>query len=170
LSSVEESISFRGVFEYAFDEKGRISLPAPFRQVLRPEDKQTVVFTNFITDGARCMEGFSLSSWKSLEERLKAKSRFDPKLRKFENFYIARAIDCQIDSQGRVTIPLYLRQYAGIEKDATFTASLYGFRLWDRRVWDMIFTDAESAILSDPALFEGVDQFNIQPQTLGAGK
>jgi DNA-binding transcriptional regulator/RsmH inhibitor MraZ len=54
-------------------------------------------------------------------------------------------------------IPGHLRTYAGLERDVTFTSSLHGFRLWDKRVWDVIFNAAEAALMADPSIFAAVD-------------
>ena len=151
---VAKDPSFKGNFTHSLDTKGRVSLPSDFRKVLT-ENK--IVITNYISDGARCIEGFGLSSWYQFEEKLRKKSRFDPKLQKLENFYISRAAECSIDSAGRILIPSHLRVYAGIEKDITFTASLHGFRIWNSKVWDVIFSEAEQALLEDPELFMEVD-------------
>lgn len=150
-------LCFRGSFEHCLDDKGRVSLPATFRQALKEAEISTVVLTNFITDGARCLEGFSLNAWKEFESKMKERSRFDPQVRKLENFYLARAAECQIDKSGRINIAQHLRQYAGFERDVVFTASLHGFRIWDARVWELVFREAETALLEDPALFMNVD-------------
>ncbi len=54
-------------------------------------------------------------------------------------------------------LPQHLREYAGIEKDVTFTSSIHGFRAWDKRVWDHIFAAAEQALMSNPDTFSDVD-------------
>ncbi|RMG39623.1 MAG: division/cell wall cluster transcriptional repressor MraZ [Candidatus Dadabacteria bacterium] len=149
--------SFRGNFTHTLDPKGRVSIPADFRRVLSRNDDHSIVVTNYISDGARCLEGFGLSAWEKFEEKLRARSRFDPKLQKLENFYLARAAECPIDRSGRILIPNHLRVYAGIEKEAVFTASIHGFRIWDKRVWENVFESAEQALMSDPELFTDVD-------------
>jgi len=149
--------SFRGNFTHAIDEKGRVSLPSEFRKVLLERDESSVVLTNYISEGSRCLEGFGVRSWSEFEAKLKEKSRFSAKLQRLENFYLSRASECLIDGQGRILIPSYLRAYADIERDATFTASIHGFRIWDRRVWENIFEEAQQALLSDPELFSDVD-------------
>jgi MraZ protein len=152
-----DEMVFRGSFEHALDDKGRVSLPSPFRQVLKGQAENTVVLTNFITDGARCLEGFSLGSWRQFEAKLAKRSRFDPQVRKLENFYLARAALCSLDASGRITIPANLRIYAGLSRDVVFTASLHGFRVWDKRVNDLVFREAEAALLENPGLFIDVD-------------
>ena len=150
--------AFVGNFQHSLDEKGRVSLPSVFRQVLNNSEENTVVLTNFVCDGARCLDGFPLTSWREFEARLAQRSRFDPQLRKLENYYVARAARCGIDGSGRINIPNYLRNYAGLEREVTFTASMHGFRIWDSRVWDLVFQEAEAALLEDPSLFIDVDR------------
>jgi MraZ protein len=148
---------FRGNFVHALDEKGRASLPADFRRILGNVNERSIVLTNYVSEGARCLEGFALKAWAEFEERLRRKSRFGAKLQRLENFYLSRAAECPVDSSGRVLIPAYLRSYAGIEKEVAFTASIHGFRLWDRRVWELTFAAAEQALLENPDLFSDID-------------
>ena len=152
-----DTLRFRGNFTHTIDGKGRVSLPAEFRRVLAEHEQSKVIVTNYISDGARCLEGFALSSWQDFERKLRSKSRFNAKLQKLENFYISRAIECSIDSSGRILVPSYLRSYAGVEKEIAFTASIHGFRIWDKRVWDHIFSAAEEALMDDPDLFSDID-------------
>lgn len=149
--------AFRGNFSHNIDQKGRISLPSEFRHALIQKNEQAVVLTNYISDGARCLEGFGLKAWEEFESKLREKSRFSSKLQKLENFYLSRAAECPIDGSGRILIPAYLRTYAAIEREVTFTSSIHGFRIWDSRVWNMIFSEAESALLNNPDLFADVD-------------
>ncbi|MBN8548988.1 MAG: division/cell wall cluster transcriptional repressor MraZ [Deltaproteobacteria bacterium] len=153
----ETQLAFRGNFTHTLDVKGRINLPADFRRVLSAAGEQAVVLTNYISDGARCLEGFGLKSWTNFENKLREKSRFSSKLQKLENFYLSRAAECPIDSNGRILLPQHLREYAGIEKDVTFTSSIHGFRVWDKRVWDVIFAAAEQQLMSNPDTFSDVD-------------
>lgn len=149
--------SFRGCFEHTLDGKGRVSLPAPFRQALFLLPEPTVILTNFICDGARCLDGFSKAGWIEFENKLRGRSRFDPQLRKLEHYYLARAVECPVDASGRINIPQHLRAYAALDKQIVFASALSGFRIWDKRVWDLIFKEAEAALLGDPSLFVGVD-------------
>lgn len=150
-------VSFRGNCIHALDEKGRISLPSEFRRVLGEREQRGVVLTNYISEGSRCIEGFALDAWEDFESRLREKSRFSSKLQKLENFYLSRASECSIDGNGRILVPTYLRSYAGFERDVVFTASIHGFRMWDKRVWEMIFAASEQALLENPDLFADID-------------
>lgn len=155
---VSDDVAFRGVFQHSLDEKGRVSFPAEFRTALQESEDQSVVLTNFLSDGARCLEGYSLTSWKRFEQKLRERSRFDPQVRKLENFYLSRSQVVPLDANGRVNIPPHLRTYAGLEREVVFSSSVHGFRLWDKRVWDLVFQEAEAALLEDPALFLDVDR------------
>lgn len=149
--------SFRGNFTHTIDEKNRVSLPSEFRKVLSDIDDQSVVLTNYISEGSRCLEGFGASAWIRFEQKIREKSRFSSKLQRLENFYLSRASECPLDSNGRILIPQYLRSYAGLEKEVTFTSSIYGFRVWDKRVWDVIFASAEQSLIENPDLFAELD-------------
>ena len=157
LNSNMGFVSFRGNYAHSIDEKGRVSLPAEFRRILQDNGEKSVVITNYISDGARCLEGFGVGAWHEFETRLRAKSRFSSKLQKLENYYLSRAAECPIDGAGRILLPAYLRVYAGIEREITFTSSIHGFRIWDTRVWTTIFAAAEETLMSNPDVFADVD-------------
>lgn len=154
--------SFRGNFSHTLDDKGRISLPVDFRRVVEEASAAcgglaSVVLTNYISEGSRCLEGFTVQAWEAFENKLREKSRFSAKLQKLENFYLSRSAECPLDSTGRILVPNHLRSYAGLTKDVTFTSSTHGFRMWDSRVWSDIFNEAEKALLENPDLFADVD-------------
>lgn len=150
-------LAFRGNFTHTVDTKGRVSLPAEFRRILSERNEDRIVITNYISDGSRCLEGFGIAAWRDFERKLKEKSRFSSQLQQLENFYLSRAGECGIDTSGRILLPAHLRTYASIDKEVTFTASIYGFRIWDRRVWEHIFESAEQALLKNPDLFADID-------------
>lgn len=154
---IDHNLSFKGNFVHCADEKGRISLPSDFRETLQKINNESIVLTNYISDGARCLEGFGKTAWLEFEKKLRTKSRFDPKVQKLENYYLSRAAECSVDASGRILIPQYLRLYAGLEKEVVFTSSIHGFRVWDKRVWDVIFSQAERALMDDPSVFVDVD-------------
>lgn len=156
-SGEADNTAFYGNHDHTIDEKGRVSLPKEFRKVLAQQNSRSIILTNYLSDGTRCLEGFALARWKEFEHSLRAKSRFSSKLQRLENFYLSRASECAVDGSGRILIPSHLRTYAGLEREITFTASIHGFRVWDKRVWGHVFSSAEQALLEDPDLFADVD-------------
>jgi MraZ protein len=158
LNLTDSKVLFCGNFHHLLDDKGRVSLPAAFRSFLEEKNEDSIVLTNYLCDGARCLDGYTLSAWKIFQNKLSEKSRFDPQLRQLENFYLARSSMCAVDSSGRINIPTHLRTYAGLTKEVVFASALHGFRVWDSKVWEMIFREAETALLQNPSLFVGVDR------------
>ena len=145
---------FRGSYEHSADDKGRVAVPAQFRQILGSD---SLVVTNYICDGYRCLESYPLSVWNDLEKQLAKRSRFEPKLKTLENYYLSRAQVCALDNAGRINIAANLRNYAGLNKEITFTSTLYGFRIWDSRVWTIVFEQAEAQLLENPEMFLELD-------------
>ena len=141
---------FRGTFEHTIDDKGRVSVPVRFREVLRGNDDDRVVITNFFIGTARCLDVYTHADWKELEQRLQEKPQFDPRVVRFQNYYIAGAHDCAIDKQGRILLPPTLREYAGLDRDVVFTSGLRKFRIWNMETWRQVFGDAERALMERP--------------------
>jgi MraZ protein len=113
--------------------------------------------TNWAVEHGRYLECLSLLEWDALSQRLRRKGRFDPKAQRLENFFIGRGVECALDSHGRIMVPSHLRSYASLEKEVVFTASLDGFRMWDKRVWDTVFPALEAEVIEDPMSFAGID-------------
>jgi MraZ protein len=141
---------FRGMFEHTIDEKGRVSVPARFREFLQATNDDRVVITNFVMASVRCLDVYPHASWLQLEERLRAKPQFNQRVMRFQNYYFAAAHECTLDRQGRVLLPPTLRDYAGLSKDVVFTAALEKFRIWDRDQWQRVFGEAEQDIMDRP--------------------
>jgi len=141
---------FRGTFEHTIDEKGRVSVPARFREVLLASNDDRLVITNFLIGSLRCLDVYALATWQELEERLRAKPQFDQRVMRFQNYYFAAAHDCVIDKQGRILLPPILREYAGLNRDVVFASALEKFRIWDLAQWKQVFGDAERALMERP--------------------
>jgi len=141
---------FRGKFEHTIDDKGRISVPARFREVLQASNDDRVVITNFIISSTRCLDVYPHAAWVRLEEQLREKPQFDQRVMRFQNFYVANAHECVLDKQGRILLAPSLREYAALKRDAVFTSALDKFRIWDKAQWDRVFGEAEQGIIERP--------------------
>lgn len=141
---------FRGTFEHTIDDKGRVSVPSRFREVLQASNDERVVITNYFVGTLRCLEVYGVAAWQQLEERLQEKPQFDPRLVRFQNYYVAAAQDCVIDKQGRILLPPSLREYAGLDRDVVFTSGGAKFRIWDLVQWKKVFGDAERELMERP--------------------
>jgi MraZ protein len=141
---------FRGRFEHAIDSKGRLSVPAKFREVLVGKGDDRIVITNFVIDSARCLDVYPLDEWLRFEEEVKKRPKFDRRMVLFQNYYLAGACECMVDKQGRILVPPTLRQYADLKKDVILVSALEKFRVWDRETWKRVFTEAEEKLMQDP--------------------
>jgi MraZ protein len=141
---------FRGTFEHTIDDKGRVSVPARFREYLQAINDERVVITNFTFAAARCLDVYPYAAWVRLEEQLQGKPQFDQRVMHFQNFYVANAQDCVLDKQGRILLPPALRAFAGLKRDVVFTSALQKFRIWDREQWSKVFADAEQVFIERP--------------------
>ena len=141
---------FRGKFEHTIDEKGRVSVPAKFREYLQAITDDRVVITNFVISSVRCLDVYPHAAWVRLEEALLKRPQFDQRIMRFQNFYFANAHDCVLDKQGRILLPLSLRDYAALTRDVVFTSALEKFRIWDRDQWSKVFGEAEQSIMASP--------------------
>ena len=105
---------FRGRFQHTIDPKGRLSIPARFRDALAQFGEHLVVVPN-----EHALEVHPLEEWQRIEDRLNSQSLFSPEVRQLSRLYISRARDAMVDGAGRVLLPPDTRKQAGLEKDVT---------------------------------------------------
>jgi MraZ protein len=148
---------FRGHFEHTVDDKGRVAIPARFREVLSGLQEERLVVTKFVMRGKRCLDAYPFGAWRQLEVRLQARRRFDPRLVSLRNYYVSGAYECQLDGQGRILLPQYLREHAGIDREVAFAGDIDKFRLWDKDTWQQAFAADEQAVLENPDLWGDLD-------------
>ncbi|MCR5453132.1 MAG: division/cell wall cluster transcriptional repressor MraZ [Lachnospiraceae bacterium] len=129
---------FMGEFEHSIDAKGRLIVPAKFREQLGVE----FVVTKGL-DG--CLYGYPLSEWSKVEEKFRENGSMDKDSRKFARFFFGGAATCEVDKQGRILIPGTLREFAGLKKDVVFAGNLNRIEIWDKEEWAKVssFDDME---------------------------
>ena len=141
---------FRGSFEHTLDTKGRLSIPAKFREVLLGKGDERIVITNFVVDATRCLDVYPLDEWIRFEEEIRKKPKFDRRMVLFQNYYLGGACECVVDTHGRILIPPMLRQYANLKRDVVVVSALEKFRVWDKDAWKKVFAEAEEKLIQDP--------------------
>ena len=100
---------FRGRFEHTIDAKGRISLPAKYREILSSNYNDRLILTNFDS----CLVAYPFEEWITLEEKFKQHSIMEDDVQTFMHYFISGATECAIDKLGRILIPPVLRKHAG---------------------------------------------------------
>ena len=141
---------FRGCFEHTIDAKGRLSVPAKFREVLLGKGDERIMITNFLVDGTRCLDVYPMDEWLRFEEEVRKRPKFESRMLSFQNYYLASATECAVDKQGRILIPPQLRHYADLKRDVMMVSGLEKFRIWDKEAWKKVFAEAEDRLMQDP--------------------
>ena len=143
---------FRGHYAHTVDDKGRVAIPARFREALAGLQEERLVVTKYALRGHRCLDVYPFGAWQELEAKLREKKRFDPAMARFRNYYVSGAHECGVDSQGRILLPQLLREYAGLRRDVMFTGDIEKFRIWDNDTWQEVFSADEQTFLdsTDP--------------------
>ncbi len=124
---------FYGTFEHSIDPKGRLILPARFREALRDSLSENFMMCPGLEG---CIFLYPLSEWRSLEEKLRAlPSLSTPDARGFTRRLFAGAAQCALDKQGRLLIPNNLRDHASIDRDVVITGVSTRVELWNKDRW-----------------------------------
>jgi MraZ protein len=122
---------FRGRFEHIVDSKGRVSIPAKFRELLAEKYDDRLILTNF----DRCLVAYPYEEWRVLEERVSSLSMVKKEVKAFQRFFISGATECPIDKLGRVLVPPTLRDYAQLGRNVVFAGMLRKFEIWSKERW-----------------------------------
>ncbi len=122
------SAKFSGKHSHSIDAKGRIIVPAKFREKL---GEQFIITLGL--DGCLCM--YSMDEWDLFLEELK-KLPGTREARQLKRYFMASAEDCEVDKQGRVLLPPELRKEAGIVKDVVSVGNLNKVEIWSKEKWD----------------------------------
>lgn len=125
---------FMGEFKHNIDPKGRLIMPAKFRDELG--DK--FVVTRGL-DG--CLFGYPQSEWEGLEDKLKEMPLAKKDARAFVRFFYAAATECELDKQGRINLPATLREFAGLEKECVVIGVSDRIEIWSQAKWDVFSTE-----------------------------
>jgi len=114
-------------------DKGRISVPSRFREVLRDKyGDETLIITNF----DKCLAAYPVKEWNDIEKKAADLPQFKQEVISFLRYLMGAAVDCPIDSQGRVLIPQSLRGHAQIRRDVVMIGMLTRFEIWSKEVWE----------------------------------
>jgi MraZ protein len=125
---------FLGRFEHSVDTKGRVAVPARFRDRLSGE----LILTRG-NDG--CLYLFTQGSWEPLAAKLNALPTGDEDARNLRRAVFSSAEPVELDKQGRVIIPDHLRQYAGISGDVSIIGLGEYIEIWDTQAWKKLDSD-----------------------------
>ena len=120
---------FTGEYRHSVDDKGRIAVPVKFRAQLDPGS----MVSGWLDD---CLAIHTKAGWEELSEKVAALPFTDPRSRSFQRFVFSTATDAQMDKQGRILLPAYLRQSVGLAGEAVLVGSRDHAEIWAPDRWD----------------------------------
>ena len=123
---------FRGSSFHTIDSKGRIIIPARFRDVIKAQGSNGVMVSRM--DGA--LVAYPYDEWRKIETRILSLAEKSENMRRFRRVFIGGAFECSCDKQDRILIPQNLRHYAEIDKEIVLVGVLDHFEIWSRKSWD----------------------------------
>jgi MraZ protein len=129
---------FLGQFQHSLDEKGRLTVPASFRELL--------------VDGAYVTQGFDQNlklltepAFEAMAEKVNQLSETNPQIRKLRRLFFANASRVEMDRLGRVLIPQFLREFARLESDAVIVGVGKTIEIWSPESWREQLEDLSDA-------------------------
>ncbi len=131
---------FSGRYEYTIDDKGRLSIPAKFRDILSSHYNQKLILTNL--DG--CIAAYPEKEWTDLQERIDKSGVFKKDARAFLRFFYSGVSECPIDRLGRILIPQSLRNYGVIKKSVVIIGMNRKIEIWAEETWAELVKQATS--------------------------
>ncbi len=130
---------FYGEYKHGLDRKGRLILPARFRDVCR----ESGIDKFFLTRGLdKCIFMFCEEEWRAQEKKFKGLSFTKQESRSFNRLFFSGAVEVIPDKQGRFIIPQYLKQYADIKGDAVVIGVSNRIEIWDASAWETFYTNS----------------------------
>lgn len=123
---------FTGSYFHLMDNKGRVSIPPRYREILQERQDRQIILTNF----DNYLLAFPQSEWLKVEARLGEKALFNKDYRAFQRFLISGVQECPLDRQGRILVPQNLREYAKLTREVSLVGAVRCFEVWDRQTFE----------------------------------
>lgn len=124
---------FRGLNAVSLDTKGRIAIPARYRDLIKDEADSQLVVT--IDPEECCLWLYTYSQWEEIENKLSNLPSFDPAARRLQRLLIGHATEMEMDRNGRILLPPLLREYAHLDKTIMMVGQGNKFELWGESQW-----------------------------------
>jgi MraZ protein len=125
---------FRGINLVNVDGKGRMPLPARFRETLMHQADGQLIVT--IDTEQKCLLLYQLKVWEEIEKKIAALPSFQVTTRRIQRLLIGHATEVKLDTHGRILLPALLRNYAVIDKEVIVLGQGNKFELWSKANWE----------------------------------
>lgn len=138
-SGVCANIMFRGHSHLALDGKGRLAVPARYRDLLLAQCAGHLIVT---LDPSACLLLYPFPEWEPIERKLNALPSFNPVSRQMQRVLVGSATDVELDSAGRILLPAHLRERIGLDKEAVLVGQGNKFEIWSAEAWTALYATA----------------------------
>jgi len=145
---------FRGRFQHAIDEKGRLSVPSRFREIISKEHGSRLIITNL----PKCLVAYTPDQWDILESKATNLSTVKSNVQGFLRYFYSGATECDLDKQGRILIPPSLRDAVSLEKQVVIAGMVSRIEIWGQQMWD---EEIRRAIENFDELAEELAEFGL---------
>ncbi|MDO8528259.1 MAG: division/cell wall cluster transcriptional repressor MraZ [Deltaproteobacteria bacterium] len=135
---------FRGRYEYGVDGKGRLAIPAKFREILTAQFDERLIITTF----DQCLWAYPVPVWQEFERKVALLPQFMEEVKSLQRVFCAAATECPLDKQGRILLPATLRDYAGIQKESVLVGMTQRIEIWSKDRWGKIFAESQKKLES----------------------
>jgi MraZ protein len=125
---------FRGQFVHSIDAKGRISVPARFRDAVLADGDPRLVLTPSPFDA--CLHLYRINEWTEFESKIAELPRFDAHIVRFRRVYVSAAQDCELDKSGRLLVSPDFRGKAQLTREVLWAGMGRFVELWSKELWD----------------------------------
>ena len=123
---------FRGSSFHTIDSKGRIIIPARFREIIKADGSNGIMISRM----DKGLVAYTFDEWRNIETRILSLAEKSESMRRFRRVFIGGAFECNCDKQERILIPPILRQYAELDKEVVLVGVLDHFEIWARENWE----------------------------------
>ncbi len=133
---------FYGEYSHNIDRKGRLILPAKFRDICKEYQIDRFLITRGLD---KCIFMFTEDEWRIQEQKFKSMPFTKKETRSFNRMFFAGAVDTAPDKQGRFIIPQYLKDYAGIKRETIIIGVSNRIEIWNKKSWQAFYESSSES-------------------------
>lgn len=148
---------FRGISSVTMDAKGRMALPARYRDAVAVANDGRIVVTIDMRES--CLLLYPLAEWELVQGKLENLSNINPQARLLQRLLIGHATDLELDAAGRLLLPSMLRDFGGLKKKLVLVGQGNKIEIWSADHWQQrldLWREEGAALLDSEALFDGL--------------
>ncbi len=148
---------FEGRFSNTLDDKGRVAIPAKYREALKATGQDKLMVTAFDISGVPYLEAYDARSWQELVDNIQSKAgAFGNDRALFESVYIGEAQPCYPDKQGRIHLPQWLRDHASLKGEVVFVGVGRKFQMFNPEERQKLTEQFRAKLRENPNAFHDV--------------